>query len=268
MIDLYSKRLLKNAGRNGPTVLMYHSIQTGVRKASWRWATSLRDFRAHLDLLQSSGWQSHNVQQLVGVDALPDRTAVITFDDGYTDNLVAVEELVKRGMTATFFIVTNDLGKNSSWPETDIAPQRLLAPADLREMKKAGMEIGSHSRSHVDLTCIAKHELTNQIQGSRIDLEQSLGDPVLSFSYPFGRWDSDATRIVENAGYTAACGTNPGVYRKSERFTIRRLSLFNQDTPSRLARKLAFSDNRCDWYFVAKYYSTRLRARARSRVLP
>jgi peptidoglycan/xylan/chitin deacetylase (PgdA/CDA1 family) len=137
----------------------------------------------------------------------------------------------------------------------------MLAEPDIRDMHAAGMEVGSHSRRHALLPGLPASELQDEVQRSRSDIEQVIGAAVTGFSYPYGRYDDAAVAAVQAAGYSAACSTRPGVHRPGESLTVRRLSIHNDDTPARLARKLAFADNRCEWPFVARYYGSRLARR-------
>jgi peptidoglycan/xylan/chitin deacetylase (PgdA/CDA1 family) len=258
MVDPITRRLFQDAGRNGPLVLMYHSVQRGVNTADWRWAISQNDFVAHLDLLQDFGWSTYLFRRLAEAAPLPERSVLITFDDGYADNIVAIDELKKRGQTASFFVVTRDIGQRSCWHEADIGQQHMLAPHEIQDMAKAGMEIGSHSRRHTLLTGLRRSELDEEVQSSRKELEQIIASEVTGFSYPYGRYDNAAIEAVQSAGYLAACCTQPGVHRPPEIFAVRRLAIHNSDKAARFARKLAFADNRCDWPFVGRYLGGRL----------
>ena len=75
----------------------------------------------------------------------------------------------------------------------------------LRELLRAGMTIGGHSRSHPDLTRLPPEEAKMEINGCKEDLEQSLGVPVRFFAYPGGAFNRDVARWTQEAGYTAAC---------------------------------------------------------------
>ena len=56
--------------------------------------------------------------------------------------------------------------------------------AQVREMADAGMEIGSHTRSHSVLGCEAEEQLENELRGSKEIIEREIGREVLSISYP------------------------------------------------------------------------------------
>jgi peptidoglycan/xylan/chitin deacetylase (PgdA/CDA1 family) len=263
MLDPLTHRLLAGAGTRGPLVLMYHSVEPGRARPPWRWALSLSRFRQHLALLHAEGWSTCRVSQLTTGEALPPRTVAITFDDGYADNLHAVEELARHAMTATFFVVSNDIGAVSAWEPGEASPRPMLSAADLREMQGQGLEIGSHTRSHPRLTTLTDDAVGEEVAGSKAALEDLLGAPVQGFAYPYGLHDERAVAAVQAAGYTSACSTRSGVYTGDDPLRIPRLSVFNTDTPGRLARKLGLSSNNGGWGSLARYYGARLGGRLR-----
>ena len=262
MLDPISSRLFAGAGARGPVAIMYHSMQTGGGTPDWRWAVSQRRFDAQLDLLAAGGWHTATLAQLADPAALPARTVVITFDDGYRDNLAAFESLARRGMTASWFIVTRDIGAESAWGDTGVVPRPMLDRGQLREMHQAGMDIGAHTRSHPQLTQLDDAALRDEVAGSRQALRDVLGAEVSSFAYPYGDHDERVVTAVREAGYAAACVTRSGWGRvDGDPLRIRRLAVFAQDGLATFARKLAFADNQAGWSQVGDYYLSRLRAR-------
>lgn len=139
-------------------------------------------------------------------EPLPRRSVVLTFDDGcrcFLDH--AFPELARRGMTATLFAVSRELGGTNRW-DLPAGERRedLLDADELRALAAEGIEIGSHGRHHRDLTACGEAELREEIFGSREDLEEELDRPVHTFCYPFGRLDSRAREAARAAGYLAA----------------------------------------------------------------
>lgn len=253
----------RNSQENGPIALMYHSITPGDRIPSWPWSISIGQFREHLDYLVSEGYATATVHDLVGTEAKhQEKTAVITFDDGYADNLAAVEELQIRGMRATWYVVTGSIGQPPAWFDDGGPSGRLLSADELRTMKRAGMEIGSHTVSHAKLTALGAAELMQELLASRATLEDLLGDTVTSFAYPYGLWSEACESAVRAAGYLSACTTRTGwAIRDRNPYRVRRLAVFNQDSTSRFVRKLIFASDDVGWSQIAGYWGRRLGAR-------
>jgi peptidoglycan/xylan/chitin deacetylase (PgdA/CDA1 family) len=264
MINPLSRALDRNAGQHGPVILMYHAITLGRTTPTWPWAVSMQQLCRQLDFLAAKGYATPTVRELVAApaDKWSGRTAVITFDDGYVDNLIACEELQKRGMRATWFIVSGSVGRAPQWPEDGRPAGRLLSASELRDMQKRGMEVGSHTVNHVRLTEIDDVRLMQELTDSKATLEDMLGNTVNSFAYPYGAWDGRCAEAVKQAGYTAACTTRTGwALRDHDPFRLRRLTVFNTDPLSVFVRNLSFGDNKTTFSKLLRYKLSRVTSR-------
>ncbi|HQT30368.1 MAG TPA: polysaccharide deacetylase family protein [Thiobacillus sp.] len=261
-IDPISRSLHRQAGQHGPIMLMYHAITPGKAISAWPWSVSMQRFRDQLDFLATEGYATPTMGELVAAPAKTwrGRTAVITFDDGYIDNLDACQELMKRGMRATWFIVSGSVGQSPLWPDDGRPAGRLLNVAELRDMQENGMEIGSHTVNHVRLPETDDVRLMQELTDSKATLEDILGNAVNSFAYPYGAWDVRCAEAVEQAGYAAACTTRTGwALRDKDPYRLRRLTVFNTDTLGSFTRKLYFGSHDVRWRDIAAYALRRLR---------
>jgi len=266
MIDPISRYLHRSAGQHGPVMLMYHSVTPGNGRPDWPWAISLQRLRSQLDFLAEGGWATPTMAELAAApEKWTGRTVVITFDDGYVDNLAAWEELQKRGMRATWFMVSGSLGREPGWPSDGRPAGRLLNAAELRAIRAGGMEIGSHTANHVRLTQADDKLLSAELSGSKAALEDALGGEISSFAYPYGAWDARCANAVREAGYRAACTTRTGwALRDGDPWLLRRLTVFNTDTAGSLARKLYFGSHEVSWPAVSRYALQRVVSRMRT----
>jgi peptidoglycan/xylan/chitin deacetylase (PgdA/CDA1 family) len=89
---------------------------------------------------------------------------------------------------------------------------------ELAEMRRGGITIGSHTRSHVSLPMESDAVVADELETSRRHLEQGLGAPVTHFAYPGGQFSGRIVEAVERAGYRfayTACphddGTHPAL---------------------------------------------------------
>ena len=184
--------------------LMYHEVIAGepARGARDYFAVSRATFARHLDLIKAAGYDGCSLAR--AIDAADRPRVAITFDDG-TDGhaLHAVPELVARGMTATFFVVTGWVGRAGyvTWEQ-------------LGAMRRAGMEIGSHTRSHPFLSELPAAELERELRGSREEIDAALGQRTAALALPGGDAPRRALRPrLAGAGYTVVAtsrwGRNP-----------------------------------------------------------
>jgi len=248
-----SRYLARTAGMHGPVMLMYHAVSEGGGVPDWPWAVSLGRLRAQLDYLADEGWATPTMSELLAAPGRwPQRTVVITFDDGYANNLAACDELNKRGMCATWFVVSGSIGQAPAWPANGRPAGRLLDSVELRGMAAAGMEIGSHTVNHVRLTQLDQDRQRFELECSRRQIEDALGSQVRSFAYPYGAWDDICVSAVRDAGYQGACTTRTGwALRDGNPFLLRRLTVFNSDTVGSLMRKLCFGSHDVSWPSLA-----------------
>ena len=244
-----------------PIVLMYHGTPTATPRANYSLKASL--IQRHLTYLKKNGWHLVKVSELLQDKVFPRKTVALTFDDGYADNFEnAFFPLVDNGMTATWFISTDCIGNHAEWMGPHSEQTKMLSSDQLRQMSDAGMEIGSHTCSHPDLSKLTFQQQTHELYESKNILEEILKKPVNGFAYPFGRYNEDTLKAVSEAGYEWACSTRSGWFNKTDSpFLIRRVTIFTGDTADVLARKLIFADNDVSWKKIAHYYSLRLKAK-------
>lgn len=144
---------------------------------------------------------------------LPSKPIVFTFDDGWENQYTYAFPLLKKyNDTATFFIYTNAIGH-----------KHFLTWQQVKDLKAAGMTIGSHTKSHPYLIkIITKQKLMEEIADSKKIIEEHLGDKIDFFAYPFGHYNNQIINVVKEAGYQAARGIYKGTYHtKDELFTLR-----------------------------------------------
>jgi peptidoglycan/xylan/chitin deacetylase (PgdA/CDA1 family) len=97
---------------------------------------------------------------------------------------------------------------------------------DLRDMRRAGFTIGSHTRSHVTLPMETRETIDEELAGSKAMLEQYLGEPIEHFCYPGGQFTADVVDAVARAGYQYAYTACPHDVPAQPLLTIERLLLW------------------------------------------
>ncbi len=177
-------------------ILMYHYIRSYDNPADQLGiglSVAPTTFDAQLAKLKSAGYKTVTLQEFFQ-GQYPAKAVVITFDDGYDDHYnQALPILKKYSDVATFFIVGGFVGKPGY-----MTSQQIIA------LKSAGMEIGGHTMTHINLATAPYLKAYQQISGSMIGR-----DPV--FAYPAGKYASDTLNIVRSLHIEAAVTTNLGV---------------------------------------------------------
>jgi peptidoglycan/xylan/chitin deacetylase (PgdA/CDA1 family) len=171
--------------------------------------------------ITSSQWIAHRERSA----PLPSKPVMLTFDDAYADlETTALPAMKRYGFTGVIFAITGRVGLPTPW---DGMPT--MSREQLLRCAGGGMEIGSHTRTHLDLSTLEAGKLDGEIAGSRQDLEQA-GLPPVSFSYPFGRHNEAARKSAASAFalvFTEREGRNTPL---TEPFDMRRTMVLPCDT--------------------------------------
>jgi peptidoglycan/xylan/chitin deacetylase (PgdA/CDA1 family) len=103
---------------------------------------------------------------------------------------------------------------------------RTLDWPELRTMRRGGVTIGSHTRSHVSLPVESPAVVADELQGSRQALEAQLGEPIAHFAYPGGQFTTPVVEAVARAGYQFAYTACQHGDSRRPALTIERLLLW------------------------------------------
>ena len=103
---------------------------------------------------------------------------------------------------------------------------RTLDWAELEEMCRGGITIGSHTKSHVSLPAESPADAADELEGSRAMLESRLGEPIVHFAYPGGQFTAPVIDAVAKAGYRFAYTACQHGHPQHPALTIERLLLW------------------------------------------
>jgi len=198
------------------SVLMYHQVgQFAEPKAHRSCYCDVGRFRAQMALLKWAGYRvislAEAVDSLFGKQALPGRSVVLSFDDGY-ENFAdhALPVLREFGYPSVLFAVSGLLGQPAQWLDGNGEKPALLSGERLRELRAAQVEIGSHTVNHPRLGRLDPAQAWREIADSKAALEDVLGEAVDFFAYPYGDYNPAVRDAVARAGYKAAVTCSRG----------------------------------------------------------
>ena len=144
---------------------------------------------------------------------LPPRAVLITFDDGYLDNLENAAPVLRRhGFPAVLFAPIGYLGATRPLPHDEhLATRgivnRTLDWSELAELERAGIRVESHGIGHRPLADLEVDEAAREITLSKLRLEEALGRPVRAFAYVKGseaHYRPVHLSLLRQAGYDVA----------------------------------------------------------------
>ena len=241
-----------------PVILTYHSISHGdspLKISPELFAEQMQWLRDNARVVSLG----ELVAALASRRPLPERTVVLTFDDGFQDFYTSAAPLLHRwGLPATVFLPTGYCGRTNAWPgQPDWVEQEpLLDWQQVAELARQGFSFGAHSISHPVLTRLPVAKAQQEIVECKAHIEERVGRRVEFFCYPYGRWNP-AVRDLVNQHYKGACATlaraiNPGsdlfALPRADSHYIRHRGLF----------RMLFT-----WRFLAYLTTRRLIRRAR-----
>jgi peptidoglycan/xylan/chitin deacetylase (PgdA/CDA1 family) len=190
-------------------VLSYHRLGRNRAKMT----VDPSDFEAQLRWLRDNGYHVVRLDDLArflaGEQALPRKSVVLTFDDGYASFYeYALPLLRKYGVPATLFLYTDFIGLPDG-----------LSWGQLKEIVASGLvEIGGHSRTHVDLAERSDGETDQAYRRSvlaelvqpRTLLERRLGITLRYFAYPYGSANDEVVDMLRQQRFELGLTVSPG----------------------------------------------------------
>lgn len=149
----------------------------------------------------------------------------LTCDDGNASDMeFVVPGLLERGLRATFFICAGRLDQ-----------RHYLSTDQVRDMRAAGMAIGSHGWAHRNLRALSDADLDLEVTGSQDTLSAAIGEPVDTFAIPFGSYDRRVLGRLK--GWRSVYTSDPGTVGPGARLIPRYsyVTSWTPDTPLKLA---------------------------------
>lgn len=195
-------------------ILLYHKLPA--------------NFSSELAVLSKKGYTAITMAQLADFfdysTPIPKKPVVITFDDGFSDQLKSVETLKSYNMKATYYLIVG--GERSKWcigilRQSNKCGDSYLNELEVKQLANSGVaEIGAHTIDHFNLASLNKADQQYEIVNSKNDLEKRLGIKITTFAYPYGGYNQSAIDIVKQAGFRTAVTTKEGVIANKKNLLV------------------------------------------------
>jgi len=162
-------------------VLCYHQVHPGGPN---RFTVTPPQLDQQLGYLVGAGFQFIHARDLLSGNPLPERPLLLTFDDGYVDNLEHAQPVLQRhGAKATIFIVTAYAGDRAQW-NTNGAP--LMGPGQLRELDHRLIELALHSHWHRAFALLSPGEIEDDLRQNLAFFREHDLNVTPALAYPYG----------------------------------------------------------------------------------
>jgi peptidoglycan/xylan/chitin deacetylase (PgdA/CDA1 family) len=250
-------RQLVRSEASGLPILMYHRVPKEDNCATHPYyctSTAVEVFEQQVSFLHQNGYRAVSVTEALQSAQGGEKLVAITFDDGYQDFYTNAFPILNRyRYTATVFLPTAFIGNAAR----QFKGAECLTWGQVRELRSAGVEFGSHTVTHPQLSGVRPKQLREEITASKAQIEAKLGEPVKAFSYPYAFPETDSEfvgrlqGVLQEAGYEGGVSTIIGRSGKSDnRLFMKRLPVNSHDDRRFFQAKL---EGAYDWLHALQY---------------
>ena len=238
-VDRFLNRVIGRAARSSCVVVYYHSVDAAQRARFAKQMDQLLSYAKPIAANEATTLQpgTHHV--------------AVTFDDGFKNFYeCALPELVKRGIPATMFVITDVIGKTFG---PDGYAEEVMSLEQIRALPESLVTIGSHTLTHPLLPSINIDQAKREIALSRAKLEEQLHRRIVLFSFPYGGFNQKLVEICREAGYQRVFSTLPHfAFKEPHEFVTGRVPVDPTDWPLEFRLKLAGAYRWSPWAFELK----------------
>jgi peptidoglycan/xylan/chitin deacetylase (PgdA/CDA1 family) len=181
--------------KEGIRILMYHKLDPTKSDVL---TVSTTQFAQQINFLMQEGYSFLTFKDLIDARekyaVLPDKSVLLTFDDGYQNNFEYVLPILKQeGIKATIFLPVDLIGKENEW---DGGGEKLM---DWKTLKKARphFEYGLHSFRHQNLAEMTRDEFRQDLEECLNTLDRNELEVVPVLAYPYGRYPKSTQKFKD-----------------------------------------------------------------------
>lgn len=220
LLPLHALARTIGLARPGIAVLMYHS----VGEHDWEFSVSPATFVRRLDMLTAKGFRFIDLNQFERIlgekEPVPNRSALITFDDGYRDILdEAMPMMIQRHIRPILYLHTS----RSGYELGNELP--LLSWQEIRNLSDS-IAIGSHSHAHPVMKKLNPEQLEADLLSAENTFRREIGYAPRTFAYPGGKFSERVIQAIRSHGFTTAFTINNGLVRPhDDAFRLRRIGV-------------------------------------------
>ena len=186
----WRRRRLTAQGKVPAYSIFYHRIADDQPNP---WSMTRAQFKRQIDWFQEKFDLVSLAELQRRVDSgFNDRpTLAITFDDGYAENCeYALPLLIERKIPVCYFVTIDNIVRQAPFPHDVELGQNLPVNSieSIQTLSNSGIEIGAHTRTHIDLGSVSDQELlADEVSQASIEIEEHVGKSVQYFAFPFGQ---------------------------------------------------------------------------------
>lgn len=193
----------------GVPVICYHYIGEDPTGKS-PLIISEEKFKEHLKTIKDNGYITLTMEELNDYlfknEPIPEKSVVITFDDGSIDNYTKAFPILKEfNVKATMYVISDYINRSG-----------YLTSEQIKEMSDYGIDIESHTVSHRRLSTLSYEEQLKELKDSKEAIQNLTGKPVIAIAYPEGKYNEDTKKATIEAGYSMGFTVDRGYADRSD----------------------------------------------------
>lgn len=206
----------------GICILTYHCI--GYEKNNGLKVPE-QQFKQQMKYIKDNGYTTISLDELYKFmlenKPVPQKSVVITFDDGYVDNYQYAYPILKEfNLKATVFVIPKTIDKRNGY----------MTSNQLKELQSNGIDIQSHTLDHEELTTLSYEKQLNTLKESKKILENLLGKKVNYIAYPYAKYNDNTIKAAKDARYVMGFILGGKVATKNDGiYTLHRICVIPSD---------------------------------------
>jgi len=256
IIKIYEMSYLYKIYPKWIPVLMYHKIPDQDLDSVHKIFVTKSRFEKHLRFFKFWGFKTLNFSELQEfaqakkpAHLFPNKPLILTFDDGYEDNLKNADPLLKKyKFNAQVFLLADPTITHNHWDENNPdKADKIMTQDQRKKWSHSAFAVGSHGCKHERLTEMSDQDALQELTQSKKSLTLEFNQNVNVFAFTYGDIDQRSAGFAEAAGYDFAVNTDRGgLFLTDEPFSIFRVNIFPHETYFSLWKKTS------SWY--RRYY--------------
>jgi peptidoglycan/xylan/chitin deacetylase (PgdA/CDA1 family) len=219
----------------GLPVFMYHKVSSNANDPL---TISVENLEKQFSYLSKKGYTNLSLGQIIDNSntKLPKRAFILTFDDGYLNNLKYLYPLLQKyNFHATIMLPVSLIGKTNEWDE---GKESLMNYSQLLSMDSRYISFGLHTYRHLALKDMPIKAIMDDIEKCKQDLDHNGVKFLPVLAYPYGSYPRDKGEkekfftLLKQSGivYGLRIGNRINRWPLRNRFEVKRIDIKGNDS--------------------------------------
>lgn len=222
-------------------ILMYHKIPNQDLQSQHKIYVNKNNFAKHLQTFKFLNMTTLTFDELAlyrkglkSFSLFPKNPLILTFDDGYEDNLQNADvELKRQNMQAHIYLLADTNVNSNQWDHQleQTEKHKIVSGEERKLWKNSQFHIGSHGLNHQRLPQMSTEKKILELSTSKQKLEAEFKQPVITYAYTYGDTNRECAELAEALGYEYALNTDTGgLLLEEDPYAVFRVNIFPDES--------------------------------------